>query len=134
MDNLNFKSLNLKIMKMTKKTLKAIVLSMVLAAGLLSPATLPAQEQHGRPGGLFGQTGGSFGNEASNGLMNRDGGAAGGYFTGQGFGSSGAELTGQTFGEEAPLGSGLFVLLAASAGYATLRTKKKQQNGKENKA
>ena len=125
-------------MKKQKKFLKTIALSMVLAAGLLSPATLPAQEQHARQGGLFGHPGGTFGDAAFNGLMDRSGDMIGGNLTGQGFGSSGAELTGQTFGEEEelPLGSGLFVLLAASAGYATLKTKKKQQeqNRKENKA
>ena len=112
---------------MNKFRLKMLMAAM--AAGLLGSPALSAQEQNGRPGGLFGENNAS----TSNGLMGRSGGTAGGYFTGQGFGATGAELTGQTFGEEAPLGSGLFVMLAAGAGYATLKSRKKQQNRKENK-
>ena len=117
-----------KEQQMNKFKLKMLLV--VMATGLLWSPTLSAQEQNGRPGGLFGENNAN----TSNGLMNKSSGTAGGYFTGQGFGATGAELTGQTFGEEAPLGSGLLVLLAASAGYATLKTKKKQQNRKENKA
>ena len=105
------------------------MVSLMMATGMLLSNDLPAQELNGRPGGLFGENSPS----ASNGLMDRSSGTAGGYFSGQGFGATGAELTGQTFG--APLGSGLFVMLAAGAGYATLKSKKKQhQNRKENKA
>ena len=105
------------------------MLMVAMATGLLWSPALSAQEQNGRPGGLFGENNA----KASKGLMGRSGGTAGGYFTGQGFGATGAELTGQTFGENAPLGSGLFVMLAAGAGYATLKSRKKQQNRKENK-
>ena len=104
------------------------MLMAAMAAGLLWSPALSAQEQNGRPRGLFGENNAS----TSNGLMDKSSGTAGGNFTGQGFGATGAELTGQTFG--APLGSGLFVMLAAGAGYATLKSKKKQQNRKENKA
>ncbi len=81
----------------------------------------------GRIGGLFGETDPI----ESYGLMGRAESMLGGDFTGQGFGATGAEITGQTFG--APLGSGLFVMLAAGAGYATMKSKKKQnkQNRKE---
>lgn len=99
---------------------KAFAFSLVVTAGMLLSTNLSAQEQNGRPGGLFGTSVPT----ASNGLMDRSEVSAGGYFTGQGFGATGAEITGQTFG--APLGSGLFVMLAASAGYATIKSKKKQ--------
>lgn len=83
-----------------------------------------AQEQHGRPGGLFGGTT----IETSNELMNRSGGSVGSNLSGQGFGATNGNLTGQTFGT--PMGSGIFVLLAAGVGYATIKSMKKQ-NGKE---
>ena len=103
-----------------KKKKKTLVFSLLVAAGMLLSSNLPAQEQNGRPGGLFGEAVPT----ESNGLMGRSESTAGGYFTGQGFGATGAEITGQTFG--APLGSGLFVMLAAGAGYATIKSRKKQ--------
>lgn len=110
-----------------KRKKKNLAFSLLLAAGMLLPSHLPAQEQNDRPGGLFGETAPT----ASDGLMRRNEGTAGGYFTGQGFGATSGNITGQTFG--APLGSGLFVMLAAGAGYATMKSKKKQnkQNRKE---
>jgi hypothetical protein len=109
---------------MDKKRKKTIVFSILVAAGMLLSANLSAQEQQsGRHGGLFGENA----PEASNGLMNRSGSTVGGSFTGQGFGATNGNITGQTFG--APLGGGLFVLLAAGAGYATMKSKKtKKQN------
>ena len=103
-----------------RKKKKALALSLMVVAGMLLSANLSAQEQNGRPGGLFGTSVPT----ASNGLMDRSEVSAGGYFTGQGFGATGAEITGQTFG--APLGSGLFVMLAAGASYATIKSRKKQ--------
>jgi len=104
--------------KMRKKT---IVFSILVALGMLLPASLSAQEQQGsRHGGLFGENTPSV----SNGLMNRSENTVGGNFTGQGFGATNGNITGQTFG--APLGGGLIVLLAAGVGYATLKSRKKQ--------
>ena len=110
-----------------KKKKKTLVFSLLVAAGMLLPSSLPAQEQNGRPGGLFG--------EAvpieSHGLMGRSESTAGGYFSGQGFGATNGNITGQTFGDNAPLGGELFVLLVAGAGYATIKSRKKHQNRKE---
>lgn len=92
---------------------------------LLFSTNVAAQEQNGRAGGLFGGSAPT----TSNSLMDRSSGTVGGNFTGQGFGATNGNITGQTFGT--PLGGGLFVLLAAGASYATLKSKKKQ-NGKEN--
>ena len=103
-----------------KRKKKAIALLLLVSTGLLLPSNLPAQEQNGRPGGLFGTSIPM----ASNGLMDRSEVSAGGYFTGQGFGATNSNITGQTFG--APLGSGLFVMLAVGAGYATFKSRKKQ--------
>jgi hypothetical protein len=110
-----------------KKKKKNLAFSLLLAVGMLLPSHLPAQEQNGRPGGLFGESAPT----ASDGLMRRNECTAGGYFTGQGFGATNGNITGQTFGDNAPLGGGLFVLLAAGAGYSTIKSRKKHQNRKE---
>ena len=109
-----------------KRKKKNLAFSLLVAMGMLLPSHLPAQEQNGRPGGLFGEAASA----ASDGLMRRNEGTAGGYFTGQGFGATNGNITGQTFGDNVPLGGGLFVLLAASTGYATIKSRKKQ-NRKE---
>ena len=105
---------------------KAIMLSLGLAAMML-PVMACAQG-----GGLF-QLGTKPETEGNSGLMDRGEVTAGGALTGQGFGGTNGDITGQTFGDDAPLGSGLFVLLAAGAGYATMKSRKKQneQNRKE---
>ena len=83
------------------------------------------------------------GNSSADGLMNRSENTIGGYFysqgfgatngnlTGQGFGVTNGNITGQTFGT--PLGNGLFVMLAAGAGYATLKSRKKQKQNQNRK-
>ena len=113
---------------MDKTRKKTIVLSILVALGMLLPASLFAQEQQGgRHGGLFGENTPS----TSNGLMNRSESTVGGNFTSQGFGATNGNITGQTFG--APLGGGLFVLLAAGAGYATMKSKKTQKQNQNRK-
>ena len=114
---------------MNKTRKKAIAFSFLVAMGVLLVADVFAQSQE-RPGGLFGSIPQA---SYSYGMMNRGRDMVGSNLNGQGFGATEGNITGQTFG--APLGSGLFVLLVAGAGYATLRAKKKQQqNRKENKA
>ena len=108
-------------MKNNKRKLKAIVLSMVLAAGMLSPAGAFAQkggmlspgEQENRPRSLFGKEGGLY-----------DG------FNLQNFGEDQDDITLQNFGE-APLGSGWLVLMGAGLGYAALKSRKKQNTRKK---
>jgi len=92
-----------------KKTtrLRAIVLSLAMALGMLLPAASHAQSD-----GFF-RDGGDY--------ANRDGG--GGYnLNNEGFGNSNFNLQNQTFG--APLGSGLIVMLAAGGAYALVRRKR----------
>lgn len=101
--------------------MKPKVLIVVLAVMAMLPIGTFAQE------GLF-QRGVGDGNGSTNGMMGRNEGAVGGYFTGQGFGATNGNITGQTFG--APLGSGLFFLLTAGIGYSALKSKK-NQNRKE---
>ena len=120
------------------KSLKAIVLSMALTAGMLSSANATAQEA-ARPGGLLG--GGSFFDEFAGLFAKNDGGEENGtgfdISTGL-FGGNGGQAGGDygiiigTMGqdppEEAPLGSGLFIMAAAGAAYAFSKKRKKQEN------
>ena len=104
----------------TKKKLEAIA----LLFALLLPMSILAQE------GLF-QRGNTDGNaDKQMGLLRS--GEATSSLSNQTFGNpiSGSDLTNQTFGEETPLGSGLFFMLMASAGYAASKTNKKNKNKK----
>ena len=113
---------------MDKTRKKTIVFSILVVVGMLLSASLSAQEQQsGRHGGLFGENTPS----TSNGLMNRSESTVGGNFTGQGFGATNGNITGQTFGT--PLEGGLFVLLAAGAGYAIMKSKKTQKQNQNRK-
>ena len=111
---------------MDKTRKKTIAFSILVAVGMLLPATLSAQD--GRPGGLFDENT----SITSNGLMNRSESTVEGYFTGQGFGATNGNITGQTFGTT-PLGSGLLVLLATGAGYAAMKSKKTQKQNQNRK-
>ena len=124
------------------KSLKAIVLSMALTAGMLSSANATAQEAD-RPGGLFG--GGSFfdefvglfadnddlgeenrtafGFDISTGLFGGNGGDAGGNY-----GINIGTMGGDPPEPSAPLGSGLFIMAAAGAAYAFSKKRKNQEN------
>jgi len=118
------------------KSLKAIVLSMALTAGMLSSANATAQEA-ARPGGLFG--GDSFFDEfeglfAENGDRGAGNGTEFGFdistelFGGEnGGGTGGFNIGTEQFGdEETPLGSGLFIMAAAGAAYAFKKRKNKK--------
>ena len=99
-------------MKNYKKTLKSIVLSMVLAAGMMLPASVMAQEE-GRGGGLFGR-GDIFESDGwFRGLLNEEDEELEG------------DMTNQTF--ETPLGGGIAILLAAGLGYVALKKKEDEQ-------
>ena len=98
-------------MKTKKINLKAIVLSLGLAAMML-PANAMAQGTSKRPGGLFG--------------LND-------LFAGEGlFQTKGEEealdlnVEIQSF-EEAPLGSGIVILIGAGLGYVALKKKEDEQ-------
>ena len=116
------------------KSLKAIVLSMALTAGMLSSANATAQEAD-RPGGLFG--GGSFFDEFVGLFADNDRGVGNGtgfdisteMFGGEnGGGEGGFNIGTEQFGDEGPLGSGLFIMAAAGAAYAFSKKRKKQEN------
>ena len=95
-------------MKTNKKSLKAIALSLGLAAMTLTANNLNAQDR-----GLFGR-GAMPETYTDNGSMNR-GDVTINSNTTDGF-------TNETFGET-PLGSGLVILLGAGLGYVALKKK-----------
>lgn len=128
-------------MNKTRKKSNHLVLALVVAAGLALPVGALAQ------GGVFGravsdETYYGFGGGM---LPNRDGVSTTGVFSNQNFGHAvGAgnvtnqtfggifvrpdNITNQTFGT--PLGSGALIMLAAGAGYATLKNRKRNKKNK----
>ena len=119
-----------------KKKLKVVALLIAMAEGLfLSP---PIVAQNDGPQGLFergNNNGGSSRSEVDvSGLLNQGFGATSGDLTNQGFGFTQGGLDNQEFGGthggitnqtfDAPLSSGLLILLAAGVGYATLKKRK----------
>ena len=99
-----------------KKTLKAIALSLGLAA-MMAPATMNAQINRG----LLQNP---YKDESSNkhGMMNSQGS--------RGVDGSGLEVLKQDFGEDAPtgpLGSGIAILIGAGLGYVALKKKEDEQ-------
>lgn len=93
-----------------KRKKKALVLSLMLAMGLMIPFTTNAQQYNGGNFGLFGR-----GNDVEN--NNRNGGME----------WSGGGMIVQDPTQEAPIGSELFILMAAGAGYAALKRKEDKQ-------
>ena len=95
-----------------KNSLKAIALSLGLAALMAPATTLNAQS---RPSGLFGSDPQTNDNSPK-GLMNPN-------RSGESFGFSNGN-----FGEQpAPLGSGLVLLIGAGLGYVALKKKEDEQ-------
>lgn len=90
-----------------KSRLKIKMLILTMAVGLFLSTSLFAQEQNNRQGGLFSQQNTSENTER--GLMNRSTVSGG--------------LNNQAFGQNVPLGSGLFILFGAAAGYAIIKKK-----------
>ena len=115
-------------MNRTRKKSNHLVLALVVAAGLAVPVGTMAQ------GGMFGrgisdESYYSFGAQGP--MLNRDGVDATGAFSNQHFGNpiETDDITNQTFGT--PLGSGVLIMLAAGAGYLTVKSRKR--NKKNNK-
>ena len=99
-------------MKTKKMNLKAIVLSLGLAAMML-PANAIAQGTAERPGGLFG-----LNDQPETSLLHRNI-----------FEKKGLDLNvgTQPFQEPAPLGSGIAILIGACLGYVALKKKEDKQ-------
>ena len=106
----------------TKK--KVVVLSMVLAAGMLLPLSVSAQTG----GGVFYR--GDEAESAGNSMMNRSNSSNNGLSL-QGFGENQEGISLQNFGEQqSPLGSGWLVLVTAGFGYAAMKTRKNKKQTK----
>ena len=104
---------------MTKKnSLKAIVLSLGLAAGMMLPASASAQ-------GVFGDMLDNYYAEKE--AQSSQGGGALLRGSGDRSGEIGINATNQGIGEPAPLGSGLVILLGAGLGYVALKKKEDEQ-------
>ena len=99
-------------LRMKKTEKKALLLSMAMVAATLLPMTTNAQQINDGNHGLFGRGGQT---ESSN----REGGS--------GMEWSGGGMATQDPTQEAPLGSGLLILVATGAGYATLKRKEDRQ-------
>ena len=99
-------------MKINKKKLKSIVFAMMVAAGMLLPVSVSAQETADRPGGLFG-TKEPLNSRGLFGIFEKEGEDEG--------------ITNDDFGEQAPLGSGIAILLATGLGYVALKKKEDEQ-------
>ena len=105
---------------MNKLKEKSLLLMLALSAVLLLPMGVSAQ----KGGGIFYR-----GDKAENvdnvSMMNR--GATGGYnISTEHFGSGtngGYQIGTEQFGQDAPLGSGLFIMAAAGAAYALKKRK-----------
>ena len=96
---------------MNNKNLKTIAFSLGLSAMTLTAGNLNAQN---RPGGLFGET---LPSESHHGTLDR----------GTDNSITGGDITNANFGEQAPLGSGLAILLGAGLGYVALKKKEDEQ-------
>lgn len=103
-----------------KLNLKAIVLSLGLAAGMMLPASASAQ-------GVFGDLLDNYYSEKESSSN------AGGLLRGSGdngtVSGEGLNVLTQDFGQEAPapLGSGIAILIGAGLGYVALKKKEEQQ-------
>lgn len=101
-------------MKNNNKKQKAFVLSVTMAALMLSPITSNAQYNENKYGlQEWGKTS-LLGKQDGQGSLRGDGDMS---ITAQN----------QTFGQAAPLGSGLVVLLGAGLGYVALKKKEDEQ-------
>ena len=98
-------------MKRKQKNVKAIVLSLGLVAGMLLPVGVSAQEDAANGGGLLG-----FGK-----LFNSKG--EGGLFGENPAEEGEIDIYGVGQPEDAPLGSGIAIMLLAGAGYVALKKK-----------
>ena len=111
-------------MKNTKRKLKTIALMVAMAAGLMLPRTVSAQDLFsGNP--INNQI---FGASNSGGIDNQIFGASNaGSIDNQTFGASNeGNITNQTFGNKLPLGSGILIMVAAGAGYAAIKRRRSE--------
>ena len=137
-------------MKSNKRNLKSIIFSMVLAAGMLLPARGFAQTTEAETGGGLFRFGKLFNSEelfpdlveeepnadwtqGNDGLFgsNQNNPNGDAFWNNSGLFNKSINTTGgitnQGIGEEAPLGSGLVILIGAGLGYVALKKKEDEQ-------
>jgi hypothetical protein len=101
---------------MNNRKLKAIVLSLGLAAGMMLPASASAQ-------GVFGDMLDNYYAEKEAQSSQNSGALLRGAGSDRTTPNVSGGFTNQGYGEPAPLGSGIAVLLLAGAGYVALKKK-----------
>ena len=101
-------------MKSNKRSLKAIALSLGLAA-LMAPATLNAQINRGLLNNPYKDN-----SNKNHGMLNQKGNSSGGMEMDLNVGI-------QPFQAPAPLGSGIAILIGAGLGYVALKKKEDEQ-------
>lgn len=87
--------------------MKKFIMTAIIA--MLLNLTLVAQDQKGRPGGLFG----SYSLSETNGL----------FRNARELNEIEGEIVNEDFGESTPLGNGIICFVTASVGYALLKRK-----------
>lgn len=123
-------------MKNSKSKKKAIVLSLGLAATLLSAPNVSAQNNsirglwskcdlfnYGNRGRLEMEPAVNTLNEDDRGLFNKDNI----IYSGRGYNEMNLTVNTQDFGQDVPLGSGIAILVGAGLGYAVLKRKEDKQ-------
>lgn len=104
----------------TRQARRATLLLVAMAAMLALPTMASAQESRSNFGGLFGTNPTAKTANEEKGMLG--GNRSGETFTNQTFGSEDAG-SGSSNNVNAPLGSGIAILLFAGAGYAALKKK-----------
>ena len=107
-------------MRMKRKRLKAAMLSIAVAAGMLLPGAASAQ-------GLFGSGSGSSGSDGffkETGSQQRTSGSSTSNET-YGFMNDSGDFENYNTDPQVPLGSGIMVLTVLGAGYVVLKRRKK---------
>ena len=117
--------------------LKSIMLSMLLAVGMLLPASSFAQSVEAETGGgllgfgkIFGSDGFLFDENLNEEPIEEEGFGSNSGLFGKGRAINdniSGGITNGDFGEEVPLGSGLVILLGAGLGYVALKKKEDKQ-------
>ena len=117
--------------------LKSIMLSMLLAVGMLLPASSVAQSVEAETGGglfgfgkLFGFDGFMYGENLNEEPIEVEGFGSNSGLFGKGDAINDnitGGITNGSFGEEVPLGGGIAILLVAGLGYVAIKKKEDEQ-------
>lgn len=115
----------------TRKRQKTAKFALLMAVALSLPIGASAQQEGG---GLFGRGQNEYNNPgevSTSGVLNQGFGSNGSTLFNQGFGGTNGGITNQGFA--VPIGSGLLVLMATGAGYASIKKNKKNKKSNQQK-